>query len=86
MGHYPQQAWLANSLMKQERKARLARLDSGSTKSSDHRQHRRTLAHRSQKRGSSTLSSLTPPVRLDDNTFTDNGCPRCGVAHEEACA
>ena len=46
-----QQAWLANSLMKQERKARLTRLDSGSTRSSDHRQHRRTLAHRSRKRG-----------------------------------
>ena len=68
-----QQAWLANSLMKQERKARLARLDSGSTKSSDHRQHRRTLAHRNRKRGSSTLSSLTPPVRLDDSTFTVMG-------------
>ena len=73
MGHYPQQAWLANSLMKQERKARLTRLDSGSTRSSDHRQHRRTLAHRSRKRGSSTLSSLTPPVRLDDSTFTVMG-------------
>ena len=73
MGHYPQQAWLANSLMKQERKARLTRLDNGSTKSSDHRQHRRTLAHRSRKRGSSTLSSLTPPVRLDDSTFTIMG-------------
>ena len=46
-----QQAWLANSLMKQERKARLTRLDSGSTRSSDHRQHHRTLAHRSRKRG-----------------------------------
>ena len=65
-----QQAWLANSLMKQERKARLTRLDSGSTRSSDHRMHRRTLAHRSRKRGSSTLSSLTSPVRLDDSTFT----------------
>ena len=68
-----QQAWLANSLMKQERNARLIRLESGSTKSSDHRQHRRTLAHRSRKRGSSTLSSLTPPVRLDDSTFTIMG-------------
>ena len=68
-----QQAWLANSLMKQERKARLTRLDSGSTRSSDHRMHRRTLAHRNRKRGSSTLSSLTPPVRLDDSTFTIMG-------------
>ena len=68
-----QQAWLANSLMKQERNARLIRLENGSTKSSDHRQHRRTLAHRSRKRGSSTLSSLTPPVRLDDSAFTVRG-------------
>ena len=68
-----QQAWLANSLMKQERNARLIRLENGSTKSADHRQHRRTLAHRSRKRGSSTLSSLTPPVRLDDSTFTVMG-------------
>ena len=33
----------------------------------------RTLAHRNRKRGSSTLSSLTPPVRLDDSTFTVMG-------------
>ena len=78
------QAWLANSLMKRERKARLARLDSGSTKSSDHRQHPRTLAHRSRKRGSSTLSSLTPPVRLDDSTFTIMGARDVVFAHEES--
>ena len=59
--------------MKQEGSARLIRLESGSTKSADHRQHRRTLAHRNRKRGSSTLSSLTPPVRLDDSTFTVMG-------------
>ena len=68
-----QQAWLANSLMKQERNARLIRLENGSTKSADHRQHRRTLIHRSRKCGSSTLSSLTPLVRLDDSTFTIMG-------------
>ena len=68
-----QQAWIANDLMKQESNARLIRLENGSTKSADHRQHRRTLARRSRKRGSSTLSSLTPPVRLDDSTFTIMG-------------
>ena len=68
-----QQAWLANDLMSQERNARLIRLENRSSKSADHRLHRRTLAHRSRKRGSSTLSSLTPPVRLDDSTFTIMG-------------
>ena len=68
-----QQAWMANDLMRRERKARLGRLAQGSTHSSDHRQHRRTLARRSRKRGSSTLTSLIPPVRLDDSTFTITG-------------
>ncbi len=68
-----QQAWMANDLMKQERKARLHRIENGSVKSSDHRQHRRTLARRSRKRGPSTLTSLTPPVRLDDSAFTIMG-------------
>lgn len=68
-----QQAWMANDLMRQEREARLQRLENGSLRSSDHRQHRRTLARRSRKRGTSTLTSLTPPVRLDDSTFTIMG-------------
>ena len=68
-----QQAWLANDLMRQERKSRLARLENGLTRSSDHRQHRRTLARRSRKHGTSTLTSLTPPVRLEDSTFTIMG-------------
>ncbi len=68
-----QHAWMANDLMRQERKSRLARLENGSPRSSDHRQHRRTLARRSRKRGTSTLTSLTPPVRLDDSTFTIMG-------------
>ena len=68
-----QQAWMANDLMRQERKARLHRLESGSARSSDHRQHRRTLARRSRKHGPSTLISLIPPVRLDDSTFTITG-------------
>ncbi len=68
-----QQTWMANDLMRQERKSRLARLENGSPRSSDHRQHRRTLARRSRKRGTSTLTSLTPPVRLDDSTFTIMG-------------
>ena len=68
-----QQAWLANDLMRQERNSRLQRLENGLTRSSDHRQHRRTLARRSRKRGTSTLTSLTPPVRLDDSTFTIMG-------------
>ena len=42
-----QQAWMANDLMRQERKVRLYRLENGSVRSSDHRQHRRTLARRS---------------------------------------
>ena len=68
-----QQAWMANDLMRRERKARLDRLAKGSRRSSDHRQHRRTLARRSRKRGTSTLTSLTPPVRLDDSSFTITG-------------
>ncbi len=68
-----QHAWMANDLMRQERKSRLARLENGLTRSSDHRQHRRTLARRSRKHGTSTLTSLTPPVRLDDSTFTIMG-------------
>ena len=68
-----QQAWMANDLMMRERKARLGRLENGSTHSSDHRQHRRTLRRRSRKRGSSTLTSLIPPVRLDDSAFTITG-------------
>ena len=68
-----QQAWMANDLMRRERKARLGRLENGSTHSSDHRQHRRTLTRRSRKHGSSTLTSLIPPVRLDDVTFTIAG-------------
>lgn len=68
-----QQAWMANDLMRQERKARLHRLENGSTRSSDHRQHLRTLARRSRKHGPSTLISLIPPVRLDDSAFTITG-------------
>ena len=68
-----QHAWMANDLMKRERNSRLQRLDNGLTRSSDHRQHRRTLARRSRKRGTSTLTSLTSPVRLDDSTFTIMG-------------
>ena len=68
-----QQAWMANDLMRQERKARLHRIENGSARSSDHRQHRRTLARRSRKHGPSTLISLIPPVRLDDSAFTIMG-------------
>ncbi len=68
-----QHAWMANDLMRQERNSRLQRLEHGSPRSSDHRQHRRTLARRSRKRGTSTLTSLTPPVRLEDSTFTIMG-------------
>lgn len=68
-----QQAWLANKLMRQERQIRLIRLANGSTKSADHREHRRTIARRSRKHGPSTLTSLGPPVRLDDSTFTIGG-------------
>ena len=68
-----QQAWMANDLMRRERKARLDRLAEGSRRSSDHRQHRRTLTRRSRKHGPSTLTSLIPPVRLDDSTFTITG-------------
>ena len=68
-----QHAWMANGLMRQERKSRLQRLENGSLRSSDQRQHRRTLARRSRKRGPSTLTSLTPPVMLDDSTFTIMG-------------
>ena len=68
-----QHAWMANDLMRQERKSRLARLENGSPRSSDHRQHRRTLARRNRKHGTSTLTSLTPPVKLEDSTFTIMG-------------
>ena len=64
---------MANDLMRRERKARLGRLENGSRRSSDHRQHRRTLTRRSRKHGSSTLTSLIPPVRLGDSTFTITG-------------
>ena len=79
-----QQAWMANDLMRQERKARLHRIENGSARSSDHRQHRRTLARRSRKHGPSTLTSLIPPVRLDDSVIHDNGRAGCGAAYEEA--
>ena len=68
-----QQAWMANDLMRRERKARLGRLAEGSRRSSDQRQHRSTLTRRSRKHGTSTLTSLIPPVRLDDSTFTITG-------------
>ena len=68
-----QQAWFANDLMKRERQARLQRIANGSTKSADHKRHRRTLSHRGRKHGTSTLTSLTPPIRLDKCTFTIMG-------------
>ena len=68
-----QQAWFANDLMKRDRQARLQRIANGSTKSADHKRHRRTLSHRGRKHGTSTLTSLTPPIRLDKCTFTIMG-------------
>ena len=68
-----QQAWMANDLMRRERKARLGRLENGSTHSAVHRQHRRTLTRRSRKYGTPTLTSLIPPVRLGNDAFTITG-------------
>ena len=67
------QAHAANLRLQADTLERRERIAHGSTLKSDLKHHRRTLAHRSRKHSSHTLTSIYPPIRLDGRSFTIPG-------------
>lgn len=67
------QAWSDNRLMMHKRNLSLTNVAKGHAVSSGLIGNRRRLPARSRKHGTSTLSCPTPPIRLDESSFTIPG-------------
>ena len=68
-----QQVWRGNDLRRRQRELLREHLEGESDQKAGQTQLAKRLRHYSRKRGTSTVVSVQPPVRLDENTFTIKG-------------